>query len=1115
MADKILRGKVELNLEDLKKARDQTKLLEEELKLRKAPERLKAVQDEIAKIGEGSKSASQQIKESFTGAISTVVAGFTALRIKSFLDNSVQEFNKLEKTLLGLQATAKLTGNNFDKLKGSVQKLSTDGVLSIDQAATSMKTLLAQGIKADQAFSLLDAAKKVGAFNNIVGDTGQAVADFVKFLQTGSAELAENLDPSIVKVVKSLGGYEKVASDAGAKQKLINAVIEKGGKLTGDYEKFLQSGAQAQVAFNKSTEALSQTVGGKLQPAYNAFFVIGTKVVTMVTEFISKIDGTAVTLGALAVVLGIVSQAATAAGVRIGIAWLAALGPIGLIVAAFGAVLAALIALNRYSKADALIESYKQGGKELAELTKKAKELEAQNKKSKESENELLAIREKLRDKARELGQDYDKLAKTYKNAGDMAQYLTEAERNINREKAAQEVTKEIKKLDDEIAERKAGKGNVKRVVKALYTAGISEALRDSDKELEEKRQKRVEQFVDLYQPKAETNQPAVPLATGGTAPPEFRFIQARDELRKLRGEYDAYIRKVGKDTAEGAEATRKFGLDQQNVVANLRQNVAQFIEEKAMAETEALRVGLNQARANIEEIYNAEVERIEKSGMHEIDMAEEVYQARKKRDEQLAKAKQMALIKEKQIQLQSIADNLSGANATLSGINQLRNAKDAGSVLSGFGATTSGLSGLKGLLPSLSVLGPAGAALGAAGGIVSTLTSIFGKSDAERAREAADAQREQEEQKKLLEIQAEYQKRLVSIQEANTKLPFENLQRQLRLVDIKAQQEQLAGVDAATVENNRLAARSQAIQATISSQAGTIGQGSIFSGFQATPESLTALLNQAGAYGPSTEAFLSYAQQALGDVGSIQQLSTLRQQMESLTGSVPKEIYEEALNFVRAKEANFWKVYNQMHQGDYNLASSKQFRDEFLGQALSTNYAITGSVSKFWSTVGTRASGSTVLANLNARGAEFKNDITTAENLISVIEQGNSVQLEIARNTAATAKNTEVPKDNALSFVNIGKGFTQSLGMVNAGVNSNAIQAPAGLGNVILATQKFQEVTDSNLTRLDKQIELQALMVQLLGKIADGGFGGSSNIDQVRTQLVAILGDAKYRKVA
>ena len=99
---------------------------------------------------------------------------------------------------------------------------------------------------------------------------------------------------------------------------------------------------------------------------------------------------------------------------------------------------------------------------------------------------------------------------------------------------------------------------------------------------------------------------------------------------------------------------------------------------------------------------------------------------------------------------------------------------------------------------------------------------------------------------------------------------------------------------------------------------------------------------------------------------------------------------------------------------------------------------------------------------------------------------------------------------------MNIGKGFTQSLGMVNAPVNSGALSLPSGLGTIALASQRVAEVNDSTLSRFDKIIELEKIQVGLLGVIAakEAGIGGA-DVDLVRQTIIAVLADSQYRKVA
>ena len=62
---------------------------------------------------------------------------------------------------------------------------------------------------------------------------------------------------------------------------------------------------------------------------------------------------------------------------------------------------------------------------------------------------------------------------------------------------------------------------------------------------------------------------------------------------------------------------------------------------------------------------------------------------------------------------------------------------------------------------------------------------------------------------------------------------------------------------------------------------------------------------------------------------------------------------------------------------------------------------------------------------------SEFSRDVGIAENLLSVIEQSNQTQLEIAANTKKTAENTSqlLRPDRQRSFIDVGQGFISSLG--------------------------------------------------------------------------------------
>jgi len=948
------------------------------------------IKKSLAQVEAQGKETGKKTGQGFADAFNAIVGGALAAKVTGFLRSSVTEFNKLEKTLLGLQATAKLTGNSFEALKKSVQTLSSDGVLSIDQASTSMKTLIAQGIQADKAFQLLDAAKKVSSFNNIVGDAGQGVADFVKFLQTGSAELAENMDPSIVKVVKSLGGYAKVSSDATAKQKLINAVIEKGGKLAGDYEKFLNSGAQAQVKFDGASLALSQTLGQKLQPAFTAIVNGITTVLTWVTNLIGKMDGLTVATVAFGTTafLAIASFSKGAAllpGIfgSIGTAVAGALGPIGLLIAAAGA---AFIAFNK------LRDAYgKTKGQEMLEERKALEEI---------GKKQALSIsqRERLKQLNAEIAKTYDPILKKLglENLAFEEQLRLIGAIDRERKKAAsggaENAARSRAALQESIAARRRTLAGFAQTDFSKMTASQSaERLRQIELLGQSLREDEA-RLASYGDEEAAAGGSMARAAGGGKPSAEFRFIRARDEMANLAKERDAYIRRVGAGTPLAAQAEERFAIEQQAITKQLRGSIAEYIEERYTAEKLALDAQKEEQIKNVRELVNAKAIS-EKEGEERMQRIRE------------ANARKTAMLT-----AESFAQTMQGASAAASGFAQMAQSRDIGSALSGQGGFLTGISKLS---PALSGLGPIGAGIGAAGSIVSTLSGLFGKSDEQRAREAEAQKRRDDEAKALLELQANYQKNMLALQEAAAKLPFENLTRNLRLIDINAQQSRLSGGDEAAIEQQRLASRNAAISSTLASESGTIAQDSLFSDVQSSPESLIAFVSERAAQSVALQQFVQLINSLSDPSISIGRAQEVARQALTYSGKIPAEIFNassSALNALINSPLGNIQDATLAELRDANVWGNTPFRDQAQNLINSTRGAA-GSVNSLFS--------------------EVTRDVSTAENLLSVIEQSNQTQLEIATNTKKTAENTSqlLRPDRQRSFIDVGQGFISSLG--------------------------------------------------------------------------------------
>lgn len=1003
--------------------------------------------------------AGKKTGSKFSQAFGTVVSAVAGAQIVGAMKTAFDAANRLEKTMLGLQATAKLTGQSFAVLSKSVNDLAKDGVMNIDQAAQSMKVLAAQGVNAQKSFEFLEAAKKVSAFNNIVGDAGQGVQDFVKFLQTGSAELAENMDPSIVAVVKRLGGYAAVTADATKKQQLMNAVIEKGGKLTGDYDKFLKSGGQSQVAFAGAATTLAQTFGQKLQPAMAAAYNTGAKILTWVSDMIAGLDSTTVAVAAFGTTAfaGIATFAKGAAllpGIfgSIGTAISASLGTIGLVIAAIGVLGIAVSALYDKFKAGrgetmfADREKLMQEIKLLEQTGANAKLLADQKEKLKNLNAQIAMEYDPLLRKMGEENSSMERKLKLIKEL-DAAEKILGGKEGI-RQMGRSEAEARIRELRAGMAQMRRGGSS------AIPEADRREFLRTSQNEI-----LLLEQRLAQQKPTGTGSTPSTSTIT--KADPEYRFIQARDQLVKRQTEYDQYIKKVGATSELGMQATAKYGVDVAAIRGNLRSAIAEYNEEKTAADLAALEVSRKKQVENIMEL--ATLEGWEK----------------KKVDEELQKMREANARKVALVQAESFARTIQGANMIAGGVASVVNAKDLGGALGGFGGISQGIGQFS---DKFEAFGTIGQGLAAAGGVVSVLSGLFGKSDEQRAREAEAQKRRDEEAKALLELQANYQKNMLALQEAAARLPFENLTRQLRLIDIQAQSERVAGSPEAQIEATRLAARQAAIQGTLTGQAGTISGGRLFGEVTADPASLTTFLNQRAAQAGSVGMVRNMLATLLQFRGSAAGLSglggALSSQLAGIAGSLPPEVAQA-----------FQRTLNMVADAMQNLKS--QGYD--LGAVTITDipYDVFGKP-------------------LDELLSEITRDTATAESLLSVIEQQLQTQQEIQKNTKVTADRlSETPGRNS-SIIDISRGFSRSLGaIVNPQLTNTGL--PQSIAAAVLATDIQKSIQERTVKGIEDLVTIQRDSRELLSIIGKTLAGTNT----ANSALVVQLEDLYRRSMA
>ena len=195
--------------------------------------------------------------------------------------------------LRGLAAVSTSFGQDVSKATQYAKQLSSDGLITLEQSVRTLKNLISTGFSLEQAFDMSKAMKDVGAFNNVVGDLGQAMEDASKGYKTGSIELIENigltqkLSTILDRANVSYKDGINLSTDMEQRRAVYNAILEEGNKFQGNAnqlaEEYAGKAKQAEVSVNN----LKKAIGENLQPTFDKLNEKIKEVSESATEIIS------------------------------------------------------------------------------------------------------------------------------------------------------------------------------------------------------------------------------------------------------------------------------------------------------------------------------------------------------------------------------------------------------------------------------------------------------------------------------------------------------------------------------------------------------------------------------------------------------------------------------------------------------------------------------------------------------------------------------------------------------------------------------------------------------------------------------------------------------------
>lgn len=1126
----------------------------------------KSLDDAQKKASEVEK-ASQKSVSSLSAAANALVTAFAGAKIFDFFKGAVAEATKLEQAFAKVEANARAFGQSTTLAKDAAISLAKDGFLSVSQSAQTLSNLMAVGLNIDQAKKFITASKDVTAFGNTIGDASQAVQDLSLGLLRGSALVIDNASPAL----KSLANQYQHVADTQGKQKAAqvayNELMKLSGKFAGDAARYMDTYAGSQARLKQATEETSAAIGSALAPVFRAINDLIVKAMNAFTEWFKSLAPAAQTIlmvgaavftliPAFAALIPLIASVNVALGALL-------LNPVVLILAAVvGAVTALGVA---YANAQPKMTEFEKKIANTLELKEKIKAMEKAGATTQELAN---ANKQLAASEAEVIGKYREGLAalNAQNEAMRVKMNLVAALDHATTELTAEGVNLSSRQdIDRQIEIEKA---NIRRAegtssasgrvttgnrrfdaaansasqisAPAVQISGFENARRDdlmsaarADAAAAEahesgirvvgSREKAQARLAALLNAKGRLQAAPVDVQSGKAE--EQRFLETRKKLAQILANEEFTIQKAKTDKITAYERNRRIDnakadaeILRQTELAGLRKTYAQYIEDKYMADLENTQQGARAARKASRELLEAEMQDVERQVKHEgllKETAERKLQLAKEQNvKRLADIEITENRKIAQARAETLTRTLSAADAIANGIGKFSSSDIAGGAASIF----SGAGGIGKELESVGVLekggsiasiandlGTIASIVGAVGSLGSAIAGLFGESDAERQREAEEQKRRDEETKAILELQANYQKSMLALQEAQAKLPFENLQRNLRLIDIQAQQKRAAGGDENTIETERLNARQAALQGTLTEQAGTISGGQLFSGTAATPEALIQFLNDRAGQNLALQQFIQLANLlSQPREYSTNYIRAVYKQMRTYKGKIPDAVYNPVMNRF---EDFLTQVANSHDIFDSNF--TPKTKEQALSDVVNDRFYGVSSIS-FSGNDGIGIGGIA-----NSLGSEITSDTSTAENLLSVIDQSYQTQLDIAANTKKTADNTslQLEKDRGDAFIDIVRGGLAQGAQFGSFLSPAPLSLSSAAAGLTLSSSIVKSIDERNLDQLIMLLQVSKDMRALLAEIAintSGPNGDSTGFTS--SELLALMSEFKSR---
>jgi hypothetical protein len=231
--------------------------------------------DEASKVLSRVSGQMNSFKDKVSGAtkaLGIATAAVSGLAV-AMGTKAVRASIQYENALLGLATVARAFKVDQDKATQAALALAEDGLMTVSEAASGLKNLLASRFSLDESIKLMNALKDSAAFNRQgFLEFGQAVVGATEGIKNGNsilvdnAGITKNLSVILQEAGKSQQDLMKASTDASVRQALYNGILKEASIFQGDAGRAATTTSGSISKLNTSITNLFVAIGQQLNP---------------------------------------------------------------------------------------------------------------------------------------------------------------------------------------------------------------------------------------------------------------------------------------------------------------------------------------------------------------------------------------------------------------------------------------------------------------------------------------------------------------------------------------------------------------------------------------------------------------------------------------------------------------------------------------------------------------------------------------------------------------------------------------------------------------------------------------------------------------------------------